>query len=200
MRGFLSLILLVAVLVVGAYYGSPYYTVWRLEQAAKGGDAHAIGNAIDFPAVRANLSPQITAALQARIEAEKTRPHSFFDRIGMAIAPLFHHKPADTLVTPDGVAVMLKTASPPNYESPFQQGREPDNAHPGEPYVISQDYLNNDLDQFHATIGNHLKPNAEITLRLLRRGFLTWKVTAIDLGMAPKTTTAVSSATTSSSN
>jgi hypothetical protein len=198
MRSFLSLILLLAVIVVGAYYGSPYYTVWRLEQAAKGGDAHAIAGVIDFPAVRANLSPQITAALQARIDAEKTRPHSLLDRIGMAIAPLFHHKPADTLVTPEGVAVMLKTASPPNYESPFQQGREPDSAHPGEPYLLSQGYLDNDLDQFHAEIGNHLKPRARITLRLLRRGFLTWKVTAIDLGMAPKTATVVSSTTTSS--
>jgi hypothetical protein len=200
MRSFLSLILLVAVIIVGAYYGSPYYTVWRLEQAAKGGDAHAIGNVIDFPAVRANLSPQISAALQARIDAEKQKPHSFLDRIGMAIAPLFHHKPADTLVTPEGVAVMLKTASPPNYESPFQQGREPDSAHPGEPYVISQDYLDNDLDQFHAEIGNKLKPKAEIKLRLIRRGFLTWKVTAIDLGRAPVTATVVSSTTTTSSN
>ena len=197
MRNFLSLILLIAVVIVGVYYGSPYYTVWQLEQAAKGGDAHAIANFIDFPAVRANLSPSLSAALQANIDAEKIKPHSFLDRIGMAIAPLFHGKPADTLVTPEGVAVMLKTAEPPGYRNPFHAGREPDAAHPGEPYTISQDYIDNDLDQFHATIGNRLKPTAEITLRLLRRGFMTWKVTAIDLGTAPATT--VTSTTTSTS-
>ena len=107
-RSFLALILLVAALAVGAYYGSPFYTVWRLEQAAKGGDAHAIAGVIDFPAVRANLSPRLSAALQASIDAEKTKPHSFLNRIGMAIAPFFHSKPADTLVTPEGLAIMLK--------------------------------------------------------------------------------------------
>jgi hypothetical protein len=197
MRNFLSLILLIAVVVVGAYYGSPYYTVWQLEQAAKGGDAHAIANFIDFPAVRANLSPKLTAALQANIDAEKTKPHSILDRIGMAIAPLFHGKPADTLVTPEGVAVMLKTAEPPSYTNPFHRGRAPDAANPGEPYTISQDYIDNDLDQFHAAIGNKLKPTAEITLRMLRRGFMTWKVTAIDLGTPPVTTSTTSTTTTS---
>lgn len=200
MRNFLSLILLIAVIVVGAYYGSPYYTVWKLEQAAKGGDAHAIANVIDFPAVRANLSPQLSAALQANMDVEKAKPHSFFDRIGMAIAPLFHARPQETLVTPEGVAVMLKTAAPPSYANPSHRGRAPDAANPGEPYVISQDYLDNDLDQFHAAIGNKLKPTAEITLKLLRRGFLTWKVTAIDLGTAPATTISTSTTTTGSSS
>ena len=66
--------------------------------------------------------------------------------------------------------------------------------------MISQDYLDNDLDQFHAAIGNKLKPTAEITLKLLRRGFLTWKVTAIDLGTAPATTISTSTTTTGSSS
>jgi hypothetical protein len=202
MRNFLSLILLIAVVVVGAYYGSPYYAVWQLEQAAKGGDAHAIANFIDFPAVRANLSPALSAKLQANIDAEKTKPHSLLDRIGMAIAPLFHGKAADTLVTPEGVAVMLKTAEAPSYANPFHRGRAPDSANPGEPYTVSQDYIDNDLDQFHAAIGNKLRPGAEVTLRLLRRGFMTWKVTEIDLDHnAPlKTFTSTTTTTSSSSN
>ena len=202
MRNFFSLILLIAVVIVGVYYGSPYYTVWQLEQAAKGGDAHAVANVIDFPAVRANLSPSLSAALQSNIDAEKTKPHSILDRIGMAIAPLFHGKPADTLVTPEGIAVMLKTAAPPSYANPFHRGRAPDAANPGEPYTVSQDYIDNDLDQFHAAIGNKLRPGAEVTLRLLRRGFMTWKVTQIDLDHnAPlKTFTSTSTTTTSSSS
>jgi hypothetical protein len=202
MRNFLSLILLIAVVVVGAYYGSPYYAVWQLEQAAKGGDAHAIAGFIDFPAVRANLSPSLTAALQANIDAEKTKPHSILDRIGMAIAPLFQGKPADALVTPEGIAVMLKTAEAPSYSNPFHHGRAPDAANPGEPYTVSQDYIDNDLDQFHAAIGNKLKPGAEARIKLLRRGFMTWKVTDIDLDHnAPlKTFTSTTTTTTSSSS
>jgi hypothetical protein len=203
MRNILSLLLLVAVLVIGAYWGSPYYTVWRLEQAAKAQDAHAVAGVVDFPAVRANLSPSLTAALQAAMDAEKTKPHSLLDRIGMAIAPLFQGKRADALVTPEGVTVMLKTAAPPRYANPFGQGRSPDSANPGEPYTISQDYIDNDLDQFHAAIGNRLKPGAEVRIKLLRRGFLTWKITAIDLDHnAPISggSTTTSSTTTTTSN
>ena len=65
--------------------------------------------------------------------------------------------------------------------------------------MIHQDYLDNDLDQFHADIGNKLKPTAEIKLRLLRRGFLTWRVTAIDLGTAPVTSTTTSVTTSNAS-
>jgi hypothetical protein len=182
MKSLLSLVLLIALAAAGAYYGSPYYTVWRLEQAAKGQDASVVAGFIDFPAVRANLSTKLAAALAVQIDTEQAKPHSILDRIGMAIAPLFHHdRPGETLVTPEGVAVMLKTAKPPSYLSPFHTGREPDAAHPGEPYTVTEGYIDNDLDQFQAAVGNRLRPGAEVKLHLLRRGFFTWKVTALDL-------------------
>jgi hypothetical protein len=181
MKALLTLAALAVVAALGAYYGSPYYATWRLEQAAKAGDAGTIARFVDFPAVRANLTPSLTAALAASMAVEKTRPHSWLDRIGMAVAPWLHAKPVDTLVTPEGLAVMLKTAGPPSFTSPFHQGREPDAAHPGEPFTLSQGYVHNDYDQFQAAIGNRLRPGAAVTLKLLRRGFLTWRVTNLDL-------------------
>ena len=203
MKTLLSLILLLALASVGAYYGSPYYAVWRLEQAAKGQDAATVARFIDFPAVRANLSPRLAAALAVQIDAEQTKPHSILDRIGLAIAPLFHHdRPGETLITADGVAVMLKTARTPAYKGPLDTQRDPDAAHPGEPYTVDEGYIDNDLDQFHASVGNRLRAGAVVKLRLLRRGFLTWKVTEIDLDHnAPlKTFTSASTTTSSSSN
>ena len=181
MKAILLLLVLLALAGAGAYWGSPYYTVWRLEQAAKGLDAPTIARDVDLGAVKANLSPGLAARLTIAIDVEKAKPHSILDRIGMAIAPFLQHKPADAVVTPEGVAVMLKTAAPPRYAGPFPQGREPDSAHPGEPYTLNQGYIDGDLDQFQAAIGNRLKPGAEVRLRLLRRGFFTWKVTELDL-------------------
>jgi hypothetical protein len=181
MKGILFLVVLLAATSVAAYWGSPYYTVWRLEQAAKGLDAATIARDVDLAAVKANLSPALAERLTVAIDVEKSRPHSILDRIGMAIAPFLQLKPADAVLTPEGVAVMLKTAAPPRYTAPFPQAREPDRAHPGEPYTLSQGYIKGDLDQFHAAIGNRLKPGAEVRLKLLRRGFFIWKVTELDL-------------------
>jgi hypothetical protein len=187
MKTFLSLIVLIVLAAGGAYFGSPYYTIWRLEQAAKGLDAATIGGLVDFPAVRANLSPKLASALAVQMNVEQAKPHSIFDRIGMAIAPLLHHRPGETLVTAQGVAVMLKTAKPPSYTSPLGTDRDADAAHPGQPYTVSEGYFDNDFDQFHAAVGNRLGPDAVVRLRLLRRGFFTWKVMMIDLGTVATT-------------
>jgi len=181
MRNLLIFVLLIAALAVGGYYGSPYYTVWRLTQAAKSFDAHEVAAAVELPAVRANLSPALALKLRAAVSTEQSQPHSILDRIGMAIAPFLHAKPEDVLVTPDDIAVMLKTSAPPRYANPFARGRPADSAYPGEPYVLNEGYAENDLDQFSAAVGNRLKPGAEVRLKLLRFGFLTWKVTALDL-------------------
>jgi hypothetical protein len=186
MRTLFSLLLLVVLLAMGAYYGSPYYVVWRLEQAAKAGDAATVAGLTDLAAVRANLSPSLSAAFQRRVEAERAKPHSLLDRLGMAIAPLFQAKPADVLVTPEGLAILLKTGAAPSYATVYHGGREADWAHPGRPYTLKEGYAGDDLDQFRARVGNRLKPEREVRLTLLRRGFFNWRLTAVDVGVAPQ--------------
>jgi hypothetical protein len=88
MKAILWLLVLFAAASVAAYWGSPYYAVWRIEQAAKGLDAPTIARDVDLEAVKANLSPALAARLTIAIDVEKSRPHSILDRIGMAIAPL----------------------------------------------------------------------------------------------------------------
>jgi hypothetical protein len=192
MRTVLTWVLVIAILIGGAYLGSPWWTVWNLERAAKAGDAGAVAKVVDFPAVRASLSPQVTVELQHALDREKTKPHSFLDKLTMFVAPLFVPKAVDTLVTPEGVAYMLKTASAPPFINPLQHDHAPP---AGEPALnlMQTGYLADDLDQFQAKITNKLAPGRVVTLKMLRRGFLTWKVVGIDLSRTP-TTTAGSSA------
>lgn len=180
MRTVLTWILVIAILVGAAYFGSPWWTVWNLERAAKAGDAHAVAQVVDFPAVRANLSPGLTAKLQVALDREKTKPHTFLDKLTMFVAPLFQPKAVDTLLTPEGVAYMLKTAEAPPWTNPFKRDRA---IPPGEPGVDlgRTGYDGDDLDQFHAVVTNKLAPGRLVTLKLLRRGFLTWKVVGLDL-------------------
>lgn len=188
MRTFLSWVAIIVILVGGAYYGSPWWTVWNLERAAKAADAAAVAKVVDFPAVRANLSPALTARLQAAVNREKAKPHSFLDKLTMFVAPLFQPKPADQLLTAEGVTYMLKTTDAPPWISPFKHDRTIPAGEPGVDLAHSG-YIQDDLDQFQATITNKLKPGRTVTLKLLRRGFLTWKVVGLDLSVTTATTT-----------
>jgi len=184
MRHFFSLVLLVLVLIAGAYFGSPWWTVWNLERAAKAGDAHAVSQMVDFPAVRASLSPQLTAELQQALDREKEKPHGILDKLTMFATQLFVPKAVDTLVTPEGVTYMVKTAKAPPWSNPFKREKTPPAGQPTFD-VMHTGYAGDDLDQFHATLGNKLAPGRVVKLKLLRRGFLSWKVVGLDLASVP---------------
>ena len=51
-----------------AYGASPYLAVRGFVAAAKQGDAEKLRGSVDFPAVRADLKPQLTAAVTTRME------------------------------------------------------------------------------------------------------------------------------------
>ena len=190
MRTFFTWILFAIILVGGAYLGSPWWTMWNVEQAARAGDAGAVAKVVDFPAVRASLSPQLTAKLQGALDKEKTKPHSFFDKLAMFVAPLFVPKAVDTLVTPEGVAYMLKTAEAPEWKNPIAHDKATAaGASTAQPSLDlwQTGYVADDLDQFHATVANKLQPGHTVSVKMLRRGFMTWKIIGIDLGYAAPT-------------
>jgi hypothetical protein len=180
MRTIFTWVVLIIILVGGAYLGSPWWAVWNLDRAAKAMDSHAIESAVDFPAVRASLSPGLNAKLQSAMDREKAKPHSVFDKLLMFGRSLIQPKVADTVLTPQGVTYMLKTAAPPPWSNPFEGQKAPP---PGEPSLDlgHSGYMDDDLDQFHATIDNKIHPERAVSLKLLRRGFITWKVVSLDL-------------------
>jgi hypothetical protein len=180
MRNFLSMILLIALVIGGAYFGSPWWTVWNLEQAAKAGDAHAVAKLVDIPAVRASLTPQLTVQLQTALHHEQQKPRGLLDKLTMFASSLFAAKPVDTLVTPEGITYMIKTTRPPPWTNPFQRDKVPPAGQPALDFGKSW-YMADDLDQFHAVVINKLVPGRAISLKLLRRGFMTWKVVGLDL-------------------
>ncbi len=46
---------LLALLGAGWWFGSPWWTLWRMREAAQAGDAQALAAYIDFPALREQL-------------------------------------------------------------------------------------------------------------------------------------------------
>jgi hypothetical protein len=180
MRTIFTWVVLIIILIGGAYLGSPWWAVWNLDRAAKAMDAHAVENVVDFPAVRASLSPALNAQLQAALDREKAKPHSILDKLVMFGRSIIQPRAADSDLTPQGVTYIVKTGAPPPWSNPFDGRKAPP---PGEPSVdlMHSGYINDDLDQFHATIDNKTYPGRAVSLKLLRRGFITWKVVSLDL-------------------
>ena len=189
--GWLAAILL----LLAAYLSTPYYTVWRLVQAARSHDAKTVSSMVNFPAVRASLKPQLAAALRAEIEKSKPKPQNILEQIGAMIAPVFVGDAVDQLVTPEGVSVMLRTGRAPHN---LAAGAKPetesgDEAGPGDPKLVDLGYngtlfdlprhklVDLDLDQFHASVVSRAHPEQRVNLIFLREGLFTWKLSSIDL-------------------
>ena len=192
MNRLLTLLGLLAALAAGAWYGSPYYTVWRLSQAVKAGDAQGVARAVDFPAVRENLKPRLRAYLEA--EAQR-KPGSWLDRLGLALASSLMGSAVDVVVTPETLTAMLRTAKPPRPTAPAElpppdpggttdaAGLDPASGprKPTDTRAVRMGYLAGDLDLFRATLASRAHPQRAVGLRLTRRGFLSWKVVDVEL-------------------
>jgi hypothetical protein len=84
----IAAILLAALAGSGWWFGSPWWTLWRMREAAAAGDSGTLASYIDFPALRASTRAQL-------------RPR--FGRLGAALA-----RPAvDALVSPTALRLAL---------------------------------------------------------------------------------------------
>jgi len=54
---------LLVLLAAGWWFGSPWWTLWRMREAAQAGDAEALAAYIDFPALRASTRARLAPRL-----------------------------------------------------------------------------------------------------------------------------------------
>ncbi|GGD71279.1 DUF2939 domain-containing protein [Croceicoccus mobilis] len=104
MRKFLGLLLIACVAVGGWYFGSQYYALHDLRQAARAGDEQALRERIDFPALRISLEEQVKADLQRR----SSESDDVLGRLGNAIAGRLSGAAINLLVTPETMAAIVE--------------------------------------------------------------------------------------------
>ena len=182
MRRWLTLLAVAAALFAVAFLGSPYWTVWRLSQAVKAGDARAVVALTDFPAVRANLKPQLDAWLRARTARERGGPSGWLGRLEAMLAPALLGSVVDLTVTPETLTAMLRTARAPDPgRSALGEACASGPRSPTDTHAVHVGYVGGDLDLFGASIASRSRPERSVTVKLVRRGLLTWRVTEVDL-------------------
>ena len=101
----LSMLFAVAALSLGGWYAfSPVLTVRAMQAALVTGDAPALAQRVDFPALRASLKTELRARLAA--EAAASPPMSL-KAVGLALAVDFVEPMVDATVTPEALGIAL---------------------------------------------------------------------------------------------
>jgi len=158
-RWLIALVVLVALVVGGWLWGSPYLTLLHLKRAADARDLAAISERIDFPAVRADLKTQ----LRERLDRHEG---SALEQLGVAIAERLADPAVDAAVTPEGMRALFASAAVARAARPSLGNVNPEDMR------VRRDAL----DRFTLASANGAGP--EVTFAL--QG-LTWRVVAVRL-------------------
>jgi hypothetical protein len=159
--------ILLTALLAAWYVLSPFLLLRSLSIAVKNDDRATIASEVDFPAVRDGLKQQLDGYLQTRAAAP--RKHNPFSNLLLQLAPSIGHQVIDAIVTPDGVATILRQHAP---QTPG--GASSPSLWHGTFSWIGPGHL-------RATYADARHPDRPIALDLERRGLFGWQITGLIL-------------------
>ena len=142
----------------------------------------------DFPAVRANLRPQLDGWLRRRAEYDRGKHRGWLASFELMLAPQLLGSAVDMVVTPDNLTAMLRSGRPPDFAKPaaappedLETSAETGPREPAPTHAVRLGYEGGDLDLFHADIANRAHPDRSVTVKLVRRGVFRWRVESVVL-------------------
>lgn len=153
-----------------AYIGSPYLAARDFVAAAKAGETAKLEAAVDFPAVRASLKPQLRAAMAARLRNDPAMRGNPFAGLGGMLMPSLLDRIVDSVVTADGVAALARAGKV---------------VRPGDTQAAAESSQHDlhflSLDRFEVTVRRKDMGGDPTNLVFERRGLFGWKLVRIDL-------------------
>jgi hypothetical protein len=153
-----------------AYGASPYLAVRGFVAAAKQGDAEKLRGSVDFPAVRADLKPQLTAAVTTRMEHDPQMRGNPFAGLGAMLMPSILDRMIDSVVTPEGIAALVRAGKVGHAETESEAPRR-----------VDYDFHYIALNRFDVTLRRQGAAGDPVTLVFQRRGLFAWKLVRIAL-------------------
>ena len=105
----LFVIVLVVIVAAIAYFGSPYWTAYQMQQAAEAGDSAALAEHVDFERVRESLKPQARDRVAAEVDA-RAGDDDAVRLLGGLVGGAVADRAIETYVTPDGLARIMASA------------------------------------------------------------------------------------------
>lgn len=105
----IALALLLAV-SAGWYFGSPWWTLWRMQQAAEARDAEALSAHVDYPTLRESAKEQMATRFGPRTQAP-------LGRLADLLAARLAGAAVDALVGPKALQLVF-SAQPISWKTP----------------------------------------------------------------------------------
>jgi hypothetical protein len=89
-------------------YFTPYMAVNKLQAAAERGDAEALNEMVDFPALRTSIKSNVQGAVSRGIQKEG----GVFAALGAAATGMIVDPVVNAAVTPQGISMLMKGGTP----------------------------------------------------------------------------------------
>lgn len=170
-RRWIAALAVLLLLLGGTYLGSPYWAVRSFTRAVKDGDTAGLSAAIDFPAVRDSLKPQVAAGLRDRLAKDRRLRDNPIAALGSLFAPALVDRALDAVVTPDGIAALIRNQRP--LASTIGVPATPSRV------VTSSSWR--DLDHFRVESRNGETGKPGPVLVFERHGLFVWKLARLEL-------------------
>lgn len=174
LKGFGAVVLF---LVLGAVYiyATPYIAAYDLQNAVKNGDKQTLAEVMDFPVLRKNIKNQLNIELAT--EMTKDSKDNPFRILGVAFVTKFIDAVVDDLVTPEGLAALVKHGKSSLEKDSASDTQEPQ-TESAEHNARDFRLMYKSLNRFNIVVERN---SATLTLVLTRDSFLgMWKLTDIE--------------------
>jgi hypothetical protein len=178
----IALLAVVALVIVGAYFASPYWALHRIQSAARDGNGDRLASYVDFPAVRESVKAQMQAVMLKKMLGSELRTNPLAG-LGMIFAGGMVNAIVDGIVTPDNLAAMINNGNAPVAPATPAAPAAPnaaDGAGSGSAFAsprITHGY--DGLDAFKVTVHDPVTDSVSATWTLNRRAGFDWKLTDI---------------------
>ncbi|HMN94742.1 MAG TPA: DUF2939 domain-containing protein [Hydrogenophaga sp.] len=166
-------ILFVLVLFGAWFYFTPHLTVKGMRAAVEAKDAERLSRYVDFSALKGNLK----ASFNEKIDSElmKDQGGNQFASLGAALVTAFINPMIDSLVTPEGLAMMMKGEKP-NSLTNAEGAKTSDSE-------VDMSMAYESFDRFIVLVKAKASTDEPVGLVFSRDGLFSWKLSAMRLPM-----------------
>jgi hypothetical protein len=163
------------------FYSTPYLAVHSMRAAVDAKDAPKLSRYIDFPAVRESVKATLNAKMMSQM-AKINKSESPFAGIGAAFAMAMVGPMVDAMITPEGMAMMMKgeRPTPDRASAPARQPELQPVAQKSEPEIETSMFYEG-FDQFVVTVKQVASSDEPIGFVMQRQGLFSWKVVSVRL-------------------
>ncbi|MBO9501035.1 DUF2939 domain-containing protein [Brevundimonas sp. A19_0] len=169
---------LALVAFAGAWALSPVFAMQALTRAAEQGDEQALDRLVDFAAVRQSLKDELNARMMAEMRADDSGVDPAWAGLGMLLGPAIVSGAIDAVVTPQGVATMVRTAEAPEPEDVLNRPE----ASPGKTEDdVRKSWTYRGANRVEVRLTTTDRPDQPLILNMDRQGLFGWRLVEIDL-------------------